>query len=117
MHNDDIGFWSEWKKYDLKRPELLLECFGVDTADKFALAWVTLCVETYTGTPQPQAVAKLCNMLHLPRPALYVQMKKVLAPVFEYGDEHTMKLFGMHPCESVTELARNMAQVMRLGRL
>ena len=113
MQHDEIGFWADWKKHNLKRPELFLECFGVDTADRFAMSWVSLCVATYTGTPQPQTVAELCRAVHMPRPALYVRMKKVLAPVFEYGDEHTMKLFGMHPCETVTELARNMAEVMK----
>lgn len=94
-------------------PEGVLDLFGIDKEEGGGLLFRGLCWKLYDGMGAAAAVADLCRFAHLPRAAVYGQMKRALAPVRENPDWlETLQRLGVEPVENTVEFARLIAQAM-----
>lgn len=105
-------------------PEKLLELFSINQNTKGALMFIALVYSMCDGgtlsSPSPgldgpHAIAELCKVAHMPRPAVYSIIKRTLAPVFE-ADAATLRALGLEPQTSTIGLAREIIRSMEGGK-
>lgn len=95
-------------------PEELYDLFSINPDCKGALMFTVLVYDLSGGMDGPRALAHLCKLAHMPRPAVYSRMKQALAPVFE-ADAATLKALGLRPVETSVGLARELIRTMKGG--
>ena len=96
------------------KPEELLDLFSVDKMEDGGVMFRAYTWNLWKGMDGPHAIAEVCKVVHMPRPAVYARMKKALAPVFE-ADPETLKALGLRPQKTTVGLARELVKSMPGG--
>ena len=96
------------------KPEELYELFSIEQNSKGAIMFTVLFYVLAGGMDGPRALAHLCKLARMPRPAVYSRMKQALAPVFD-ADAATLKALGLRPQQTTLGLARELIRSMNGG--